>query len=402
MRSRWVVAPFRALLVLLLATNAWAQDAQWREVLAKARGQTVYWNAWAGDDRTNAFIAWAGAETLRRFGVRVVHVRLNDTAEAVARIVAEKAAGRDSGGSVDLVWINGANFLALKQHGLLYGPFAQALPNYRFVDTTHVLSNIVDFTVPVDGFAVPWRRAQIVFVVDGARVEDPPRSMRELLAWASRHPGRTTHPAVQNFLGVTFLKQALYELTPDPARLQQPATDADFDAVTAPLWTWYDALRRNLWRRGDQFPASGPAQRQLMNDGEIDLMISFNPAEAAVAANAGLLPASTRTYVLDGGTIGNTSFVAIPYNATSKEAAMVIADFLLSPATQAHAQDIGQTGSFSVLDLARLAPADRARFDALPRSAALPTLDELGRQLLEPHPSWMTRIAAEWERRYTR
>lgn len=81
---------------------------------------------------------------------------------------------------------------------------------------------------------------------------------------------------------------------------------------------------------------------------------------------------------------------------------MVVADFLLSPATQAHAQDIGQTGSFSVLDLARLAPADRARFDALPRSAALPTLDELGRQLLEPHPSWMTRIAAEWERRYTR
>ena len=76
MRSRWVVAPFRALLVLLLATNAWAQDAQWREVLAKARGQTVYWNAWAGDDRTNAFIAWAGAETLRRFGVRVVHVKI--------------------------------------------------------------------------------------------------------------------------------------------------------------------------------------------------------------------------------------------------------------------------------------------------------------------------------------
>jgi putative thiamine transport system substrate-binding protein len=300
------------------------------------------------------------------------------------------------------VWINGANFFALKQHGLLYGPFARALPNYRFVDTTHVLSNIVDFTVPVDGFAVPWRRAQIVFVVDSARVEDPPRSMRELLAWAGRHPGRTTHPAVQNFLGVTFLKQALYELTPDPARLQQPATDADFDAVTAPLWTWYDALRRNLWRRGDQFPASGPAQRQLMNDGEIDMMISFNPAEAAVAANAGLLPASTRTYVLDGGTIGNTSFVAIPYNATSKEAAMVVADFLLAPATQAHAQDIGQTGSFSVLDLARLAPADRARFDALPRSAALPTQAELGRQLLEPHPSWMTCIAAEWERRYSR
>jgi putative thiamine transport system substrate-binding protein len=239
-------------------------------------------------------------------------------------------------------------------------------------------------------------------VVDGAGVDDAPRSMRALLAWARRHPGRTTHPAVQNFLGATFLKQALYELMPDPSRLQQPATDADFDAVTGPLWTWYDALRAHLWRRGEQFPASGPAQRQLMNDGEIDLMVSFNPSEAAVAQSAGQLPDTVRTVVFERGTIGNTSFVAIAYNAASKEGAMVVADFLLAPATQAHAQDIGQTGSYTVLDLRKLQPADRARFDALPRPASLPTLAQLGQPLLEPHPSWMTRITAEWERRYTR
>ena len=122
-----------------------------------------------------------------------------------------------------------------------------------------------------------------------ARAGDPPRS---LLDWARHHPGRTTHPVVQNFLGATFLKQALYELAADPSRLQVPATDADFGKVTAPLWAWYDALRPNLWRHGEQFPASGSAQRQLMNDGELDLMISFNPAEAS---GAGLLPDTART-----------------------------------------------------------------------------------------------------------
>jgi len=55
-----------------------------------------------------------------------------------------------------------------------------------------------------------------------------------------------------------------------------------------------------------------------------------------------------------------------------------------------------------VLDLAQLTPAERARFDALPKSAALPTNAELGTILLEPHPSWMTRIASEWEKRYTK
>ena len=90
-----------------------------------------------------------------------------------------------------------------------------------------------------------------------------------------------------------------------------------------------------------------------MNDGEIDLMISFNPSEAAVSINAGLLPDSVRTFVFAKGTIGNTSFVAIPYNAAHKEGAMVVADFLLEPATQAHAQDYRQMGNFTVLDLAQ-------------------------------------------------
>jgi putative thiamine transport system substrate-binding protein len=244
--------------------------------------------------------------------------------------------------------------------------------------------------------------AQIVFIYDSKRVSDAPRSVPELLAWAKRHPGRLKHPGVRNFLGATFMKQALYELAPDPSVLQKPATDANFAAVTAPLWAWYDALKPHLWRRGQQFPENGPAQRQLLNDGEIDMMISFNPSEAAVAALAGLLPDSVRTFTFAKGTIGNTSFVAIPYNAANKEGAMVIANFLLDPATQAHAQDIRQMGNVTVLDLERLPPADRARFAGLPKHPALPDAAALGATLLEPHPSWMTRITAEWERRYTK
>jgi putative thiamine transport system substrate-binding protein len=386
----------------LFALGAYAEAPEWDDIVAKARGQTVNFNAWAGDEKTNAFIAWVGAEVARRYGVTINHVKLKDTAEAVTRVVAEKAAGRDRGGTVDLIWINGPNFLALKEQKLLYGPFTAKLPNFALVDTTNVRSNVVDFTVPVEGFESPWRRAQIVFVYDGKRVADAPRSVPQLLAWAKRHPGRTTHPAVRNFLGATFLKQALYELAPDAAVLQQPATDANFTAATAPLWAWYDALRPWLWRHGEQFPENGPAQRQLLNDGEIDLMVSFNPAEAAVAQSAGQLPESVRTVVFDRGTIGNTSFVAIPYNAANKEGAMVVADFLLEPAVQARAQDYRQMGNFTVLDLAKLTPADRKAFDALPRHPALPTDAELRATLPEPHPSWMTRIAAEWERRYTK
>jgi putative thiamine transport system substrate-binding protein len=395
---RWL-APFVA--AACVACAACAQDAQWSGVVARARGQSVNFNAWGGDEKTNAFIEWVRAEVAARYGVEVNHVKLKETSEAVTRVVAEKAAGRDSGGAVDLIWLNGPNFLALRQQNLLYGPFADALPNHAKVDTRN-RANVVDFTIPVDGYESPWRRAQIVFVYDSKRVPEPPRSAEALLAWSKQHPGRLTHPSVRNFLGSTFLKQALYELTPDPAVLQQPATDANFAQVTAPLWRWYDELRPSLWRKGEQFPESGPAQRQLMNDGEIDMSVSFSPAEAAVSAAAGLLPPTVRTVVFRRGTIGNTSFVAIPYNAANKEGAMVVADFLLDARAQARAQDVRQIGSFTVLDPAKLTAEERKRFAALPTSPALPTLAELGTALLEPHPSWMTRIVGEWEKRYTK
>jgi len=387
---------------LWLSPFAVAQELKWADVLAKAKGQTVFWNAWAGDEKTNAFIAWAGEEVNKRYGVKIQHVRLKDTAEAVTRVVAEKAAGRNSDGTVDLIWINGPNFLAMKQQSLLFGPFTQAMPNWQFVDTVNTRSNVIDFTIPVDGLESPWRRAQIVFVYDSKRVKETPKSVQDLLEWAKKNPGRLTHPSVRNFLGATFLKQALFELAPDSGVLQSAATDANFQTVTVPMWAWYDQLRPHLWRQGRQFPENGPAQRQLLNDGEIDMMISFNPSEAAVSITAGLLPESVRSFVFAKGTIGNTSFVAIPYNAAHKEGAMVVANFLLEPATQAYAQDFRQMGNFTVLDLAKLSAAERRRFEELPRSPALPTNAELGATLLEPHASWMTRITAEWERRYTK
>jgi putative thiamine transport system substrate-binding protein len=290
----------------------------------------------------------------------------------------------------------------MREQHLLFGPITQSLPNFALVDIAGKPSNVTDFTVPVEGLESPWRLAQIVYVYDSARTKDLPRSIPALLDWAKRNPGRLTHPTVRNFLGATFLKQALYELAPDPAVLQRPADDATFATVTSPLWAWYDQLKPLLWRGGKEFPESGPAARALLNDGDIDLSISFNPAEAAVSAASGLLPETARVYTMDHGTIGNTSFVAIPYNAAHKEAAMVVANFLLDPVAQAHAQDLSGMGNVTVLDLAKLSPEDRKRFADLPKSPAMPTNEELGPILLEPHPSWMTRITGEWERRYVR
>jgi putative thiamine transport system substrate-binding protein len=388
-----------AALGLGLATPALAD---WQQTLDAARGQTVYWNAWGGDARTNAFIAWVGAQTEAKYGVKVEQVKLTDTATAVTQVISEKAAGKDSGGAVDMIWINGPNFLSMKEQGLLHGPFAADLPNAKYVDLSPTAAAAVDFTVPVEGYESAWRLARFVFTYDSAVVSDPPKDMAGFLDYAQTNPGRVTHPDVSNFMGATFLKQALIEFAPDPAALQLPVTDAAFDAATAPLWAWYDAMRPFMWREGKGFPENQSVQQQLLNDGEVDFGVSFDPASAAGAIAEGLLPDSARVFVPRGGSIGNISFVAIPYNAAHREGAEVVANFLLDPATQAHQQNIEVLGSFSVLDPVKLNAEEAALFAALPSSPALPKLEDLGPTLLEPHASWMTRLVAAWSERYTK
>jgi putative thiamine transport system substrate-binding protein len=373
--------------------------ANWDAVMAEARGQTVYWDAWGGSTTTNDFIAWVGQRVAEEFGVSLEHVKLTDTADAVTRVLSEKQAGQDSDGAIDLIWINGANFAAMKDAGLLFGPFAEKLPNWALTDTEGKTLE-ADFTVPTEGYESPWAMAQVVFMYDTADISDTPKSMADLLAWAKDNPGRFTYPQPPDFLGTTFLKQVLVDLTSDQTALSQPATDENYAVVTAPLWDFLDELTEVLWRDGRAYPATGPAQLQLMADNETDLAISFSPGEATAAINNNQMPDTVRTFVLEKGTIGNASFVAIPYNSGSKAAAMVVANFLMSPEAQARAQDPAILGYGTVLDLTALSAEDRSRFEALDLGIATLSPQDLGTVQAEPHPSWMTRIAADWAVRY--
>lgn len=395
-----------AVMAMMTVTGALAADpdpAHWNSVLSGARGQTVYWNAWGGSDSVNSYIAWVGQQMKETFGVRVVDVKLADTADAVAKVVAEKAAGKNDNGSVDLIWINGENFASMKEQKLLFSPgWAGKLPNWRYVDYEHKPTTRIDFTIPTDGLESPWGMAKLVFFYDSARTapDTLPRSARELLAWAKKHPGRFSYPQPPDFTGSSFLKQVLSELVSDPSVLQKPADNADFDQVTAPLFDYLDQLHKVLWRKGRAYPKNYSAMRQLLADGELDIIFAFNPAEASNAITRGELPDTVRSFTFPGGTLANTHFVAIPYNATAKAGALVLANFLISPRAQARKQDPAVWGDPTVLAMDKLPAGDRARFDAIDLGVATLRPGELGPAIPEPHPSWMTRLEDIWKKRY--
>lgn len=403
--SRLLAVTLGLLAMLLMPAAAQETDPaeapEWQEVLDQARGQTVYFHAWGGEPRINGYIGWAARAVARDFGVRVLHVKVSDTSTVVSQVLAEKSVGKSSGGAVDLIWINGENFAAMKTQGLLAGPgWVETLPNWRYVDTENKPTVTVDFTVPTDGQESPWGMAKLVFMYDSARLDTPPATLEALLAYARDNPGRFTYPQPPNFHGTTFLKQILAGTIEDRDALSKPVDEARFAELSAPLFAYLDALHGLMWRQGQAFPRNVAQMRQLLADGALDIAFTFNPGDASAAIANGELPPSVRSFVLDGGTIGNTHFVAIPFNSSNSAGARVFANFLLSPEAQSRKQDPEFWGDPTVLNVAGLPAAEKALFDTLDLGPATLSPEALGPVLPEPHPSWVSALEEAWIARY--
>jgi putative spermidine/putrescine transport system substrate-binding protein len=113
----------------------------------------------------------------------------------------------------------------------------------------------------------------------------------------------------------------------------------------------------------------------------------------------GLYPDSVRTFVFEEGTISNTHFVAIPFNAADKAGAMVAANFLLSPEAQLKKADPGVWGDFPAIDIGRLDKAWQDKFAALPRGAAtLPNEVLQKHQLPEPPSQILIELEKGWNK----
>ena len=371
-------------------------------MLAKARGQTVYWNAWGGDERTNSFIAWVGDEVQRALRRRVEagEAYRHRRSGGARRRREERRTRRRRLGRHDLD--QRAEFPLDEGEGSALRAVRRQAAQRAFTSTRPTNPR----TSPISPFpSTAWNRPggsrnSSSSTIPRACPRRRARSMH-LARWIKAHPGRFTHPDPKDFMGASFLKQVLVDLAPHPERLAAPASDADFAAETAPLWAWYDALRPSFWRHGEQFPADGPAQMPVVERrrGRFRACRSIPPRRPPRSKRAGCRRAC-------GSPPWRAARSATPASSRSpiirrtRRARWSWRISCIDPATQAHAQDIHALGAFTVLDLSKLSPAQQKLFADLPSNPALPTSAELGKVLLEPHPSWMTRITAEWRKRY--
>jgi putative spermidine/putrescine transport system substrate-binding protein len=234
-------------------------------------------------------------------------------------------------------------------------------------------------------------------IYDSAKVEDPPKSMDELRDWTAENPGRFTYPAPPDFTGNAFVEQALYGTTGEVEPFQQPFDQQTFDEKSPEVYEFLNEIEPKLWREGETYPESSSKLDELYQNGEVWLSMSYNPQLAQRQINKGLWPESTRTYLLDGGTLNNTHYVAIPFNSPNKAGAQVVANFLESPEAQIAKQDPNGWGDLTALDVDRLPEDVRKEFSEPEGEATLPADELQENRLPEARSEWLLELEDGWQ-----
>ena len=397
-----------------------AVSQNWQEITAEARGQTVYFHGWGGSAEANRYMRWAAAELFEGYGVRFRHVRVADIRESVSLLLNEQASqGEDYRSAVDLIWINGKNFHALKEADLLTADLSTQIPNSALLNPEHLYE--LDFGVPTQDLELPWGVAQFYLLLSEHAQESllvdkqaeaqvyaqaqqghAQISAAQLLAFAKANPGRVSYPKPPEFHGTTFLKQLLLsfnslELMENSPELMRKSLEQEhikvehlyeeYNAerhapILAALFSYLDQLHPLMWREGRAFPNSAAEQMRLFADGQLDIAVSFNPGALTSGIQRGTIPPITVPVNLGTAAITNSHYLAIPKHSKQQAGALVALNFLLSEAAQRYKANPDVWGDPAAIVLANA-----------PVALLFPAAQE-------PHVSWNAVLEQAWRERY--
>lgn len=357
--------------------------ADWDAVLEEARGQEVSWYGWGGDDARNSWIEGVLAPRLKeRYDITLNLVGM-DINDILTLLSGERQAGAEES-AVDFIWINGENFATARDNDYLWGPFTHYLPNFNDYVDGEAADIAYDFGSAVEGFEAPYAKAQMSLWVDGAQIDNPPANPEEFLQFCQDHAGMVTYPEPGDFTGTAFISCLIAGVVgkEEFEKLSQmaDATSEEVRDIVEPGLEYLRSLNPYLWQGGATFPADSTTVSQMYADGELVLNMGYGDPQADV--DNGLLPETTRSFVLETGTVGNTNFMAIAKNAPHKAAALVAINEVISPEMQL--DQYRELGNVTVLDLEKLPDDQREAFEGVELgSAQLPLADKLAVRVAE-------------------
>ena len=372
MKKKWLALLLAVMMVLSFAScgGGAAEEAtetdlasmSWDQIEEQAKGTDVAFYGWGGDENRNNWLNGTVADYLKEnYDINFEYVGM-DINDILSKLTSEKEAGETSG-SIDMIWINGENFYTAKENGLLYGPFTDQLPNMeKYVDTEDP-ETLNDFCKPIDGYEAPYAKAQMVMFNDSAVTPETPKNADEFLEYAKKYKGKVTYPALPDFTGSAFVRNLIYEKCGWEQFQDMKADKETVKAAIEPALEYLRELNPYLWNEGKTFPSDSTALDKMFQDGEVVMNMSYGPFSVASGIADGTLPETCQTFVFDNGTIGNTNYMAIAFDAPNKAGAMVAINAILSADLQL--TQYSEVRDLPVFDEDKLSDDEKTAFDAV-------------------------------------
>ncbi|MGX7111554.1 ABC transporter substrate-binding protein [Gemella cuniculi] len=374
------------------------QDLSYDQLKEKANGTTVNFYGYGGSELTNNWVDNELAPMVQKnYNIKVNRVGMNID-EVLNLMLNEDKAGKKDEGSVDLIWINGENFYTAKKNNLLFGPFANKLPNYKKYIDANSDDVKMDFGYPTEFYEVPYGKAQFVMIYNSDRVKDVPTNLTKLKEYVKAHPGRFTYATMPDFTSSAFIRNVISEIV---GYEQFMTMDADYETVkkaVQPAMDYLKEIKPYLWNQGKTYPADTPALDNMYKDGEVDFTMSYNPNSASANIEKGKFPQSTKTFLFDKGTTGNTHFVAISKNSKNKAGAMLVANQIISAEAQISKYNPSIWGDMPVFDIDKLSSSEKEKLDGVKLGVATIPQSELVKKRIPEMPAKLVPIIEKiWE-----
>ncbi|WP_019850052.1 ABC transporter substrate-binding protein [Desulfitobacterium sp. PCE1] len=368
------------------------ENADFDALVAQAKGTTVTFYGWGGDELRNKWLDTVVASTLKtKYDITLKRVPM-DIDQILSQLSGEKQAGKEEG-SIDMIWINGENFFSAKENGFLYGSFTDKLPNYdKYIDQNSE-ENQYDFGYPIEGYEAPYSKAQMVLINDSAVTPETPKNTEELLVYAKKYPGKVTYPALPDFTGSAFVRTIIYDIVGYEQFMTMEADKETVKAAILPALEYLKELNPYLWNEGKTFPATSSQVMNMFSDGELVMNMSYGPYSVATSIEAGIYPKTARTFLFDKGTVGNTNYIAIAANSPNKAGAMVAINEIISVELQA--SQFSELKDLPVVAYDKLTAEEKTKFDSVDTGKGTLPQDELLAKRLPEMPAKLVPIIEE-------
>lgn len=362
------------------------------EMKEEAKGSTVTFYGWGGDEKLNQWLDNEFAPVMKeKYNIVMERVPM-DIDQILSQLSGEVQAG-ETDGVIDMIWINGENFKSAKENNMLYGPFVEKLPNFNEYVDTESEDVTLDFAYPIEGYEAPYGKAQLVMVADTAVTPDLPTSAEELKEFVQKYPGKVTYPALPDFTGSAFVRNIIYDICGYEQFLDMEADKETVREAIEPALVYLRELNPYLWNKGTTFPDASTTLTNMFADGEVVLNMTYDAYDVAIEIEEGTYTGTTQSFQFERGTIGNTNFMAIAANSANKAGAIVAINEMLSPEIQADRYD--KMKVIPVLDNTKLPEEQKALFDNVHLGEGTIPQDELLSKRLPEMPAELVPIIEE-------